>query len=300
MIPLLDLHSDTLLELYKNKFSIETSSLHISYENARPFSPYIQIGAVWSESSLSNNDSFLQYKSVVSYAKNQGIYFARSVSDIRDRCFILAIEDARLLDLDASRLDILYSDGVRILGLNWSGETVIGGAWDTNSSLSPFGKEAVAYATSMGMICDISHSNERASYEAIAIASKNGGTVIATHSNSYSICPHKRNISDKLFSELKGLGSLVGISLACEHLTNTKTAEIDDIIRHVDHFLCLGGEKTVALGCDFDGVSSLPRQISTIKNLDLLYCKLAEKYGEGTAKNIFFYNAYNFLSRSLK
>ena len=45
---------------------------------------------------------------------------------------ILAVEDARILENDLERLRVLHSYGVRILTLNWYGETCIGGAHNTN------------------------------------------------------------------------------------------------------------------------------------------------------------------------
>ncbi len=59
MIPLFDLHCDTLLELYNNQESIESNSLHISFDKCIGISPYVQIGAIWSCKHLSDEDAFI-------------------------------------------------------------------------------------------------------------------------------------------------------------------------------------------------------------------------------------------------
>ena len=109
MIPLFDLHCDTLLELYKKNEDISKNSLHISLDKAKKFSPYMQVFAIWSDSSLSNEESYQQYINVKSYALNQ-MTFSESKNDFKQSTYILAIEDARLLKGDITRLDTLYND----------------------------------------------------------------------------------------------------------------------------------------------------------------------------------------------
>ena len=297
-IPLFDLHCDTLLELYKTKQNINNNSLHISLNKAHSFSPYMQISAIWSEYSLSTEQAFENYTNVIRYAKNQ-IDFSNSFTNSKETCFILAVEDARLLNGKISRLDNLYQDGVRFLTLNWRDESIIGGAWNTNKGLTPFGKDTVKKCLDLGITVDISHSSERTSYEAIELCSAENKTLIASHSNSYTVCKHKRNLTDELFNELVKMRSLVGISLSCEHLTISGMASIPTILKHIYHYLSLGGENIIALGCDFDGVSSLPYGILSINDLTALYFEIEKEFGTIIAKKIFFDNAYGFMQRNL-
>ena len=124
MIRLFDLHCDTLLKLYYKNESFKENSLHISLNKSKGFSPYIQCMAIWSDSSLSDEEAFLNYKRVLSYAKQQEISFLKN--DIfKKSAFLLAVEDARILCNDLSRLDRLYQDGVRLLTLNCQGKRLI-------------------------------------------------------------------------------------------------------------------------------------------------------------------------------
>lgn len=299
MIPLFDLHCDTLLELYKNNEDIRENNLHISLNKAKKFSPYIQVCAIWSDASLSNDEAFKNYINVRSYALNTGISFTTGASKLKQNAFILSVEDARLLNGDISRVSSLYNDGVRLLTLNWQGTSIIGGAWDTSEGLTAFGKDVVKSCLELGIITDISHSSIKSSEEIYEICFSYNKPLIASHSNSFSICNHKRNLSDELFKKILLSKGLVGISLAKEHISYKNIVSSDDILEHIYHYLSLGGENVIALGCDFDGVSSLPCDINSINELDALYSKIVNAFGENIAKKIFFYNSYSFMLKNL-
>ena len=297
MIPLFDLHCDTLYEMYKRNESIFDNSLHISMKKAENFSPYIQICAIWGDSSLSNDEAYQNYLKIIDYTN---LKFTTKAQALKNHSYILSIEDARLLNGDLTRLDHLYKDGVRFLTLNWKGESIIGGGWDTTLPLTDFGKKTLFRCLELGIIPDISHSSTICTEEIINICEENNKVAIASHSNSLYICNHKRNLSDELFRRLVKQKSIVGISLASEHLNNDGKATLDDILKHIYHYLALGGENTICLGCDFDGVSSLPFGINSLKDLDKLYFEIEKSFGDDIAKKIFFKNAYRFMCKNLK
>ena len=296
MLPLFDLHCDTFSELYKTKQKFEKNSLHISLEKSSCFSPYVQICAIWSDYRYSDDTAFSQCLNNITYLKEQGFAICTKLSANRNNTFILSIEDARLLNGDLSRLDTLYNLGVRALTLNWKDKSCIGGGWNTNYSLSFFGKAVVKRASELGIIIDLSHSSPQVFYEALDLCKNYQKTPIASHSNSYSVCNHKRNLSDNQFIELSKISSLVGISLSPEHLGGTG---ICDIMKHIYHYLALGGERNVCLGCDFDGITSLPDGFKSIADLKLLYTSLEKEFGEQIAQNIFYNNAYSYFSKKL-
>ncbi len=299
MIPLFDLHCDTLSEMCKHNESFFDNNLHISINNAKQFSPYFQVCAIWSDSSLSDEDAYLNYIETVSFAKKQ-ISFITNCNEIKEKSFILAVEDARILNDNLSRLEKLYQDGVRILTLNWKGKSIIGGGWDTNFALTDFGKNVLIKCFELGIIPDISHSSVECCEEIFNLSKLYNKPVIASHSNSFSICNHKRNLCNEHFNILVQSNSILGISLASEHITNKKFAQIKDLMNHIYHFLSLGGENTICLGCDFDGVTSLPHEINSIKDLSKLYKEIDLSFGQRIANKIFFYNAFEFMSKNLK
>ena len=218
MIPLFDLHCDTLLSLYKEKYTLDSSPLHISNRKTSNFSPYTQVMAIWSDCRLSSKDAYNQYKNVIEYAKRLNINFARKFSDILSGGKILAIEDGRIIENDVSRLEEFKKDGVKIITLSWSGINQICGSWDTDAFLSEFGKSFVEKCFELSIIPDISHTSVEATKDIIELARKRNKTIIASHSNSYSVCRHGRNLRDDDFKAICELGGIVGISLAPQHL----------------------------------------------------------------------------------
>lgn len=300
MIPLFDLHCDTFLELYKNKYKFDDAPLHISLNKIKCFSPYIQICAIWSEKHLSNNDAFINYKNTLSYIKAQNLPLCKSACNFSSISFILAVEDARILDNKINRLDELLNDNVRILTLNWKGVSCVGGGWDTNVGLTPFGLNVVKNCFKKGIVVDLSHSSENVQNEVISLAQSFNVSPIFSHSNSFSICNHKRNITDVTFKKIAKLNGLVGISLFPEHLSINGNANTSVILNHIEHFLNLGGEKSICLGCDFDGISSLPIGFKSISDLPMLYALIEKYFSKEVANRIFFLNAYNFFIKNFK
>jgi membrane dipeptidase len=297
MIPLFDLHCDTLYELYLNNEFFDSCNLHISKDKAKNFAPYIQIFAIWSNSSLSNDDAYINFFNVLNHAKKNGFSFS-STPILRQNTSILSVEDARLLNGDIKRLDTLYSYGVKVLTLCWKDVSTIGGAWNTSVGLTSFGIDVIKRCFELGIIPDISHASIPSSENTIECAQEIKLPVIASHSNSYAICKHDRNLSDELFTKITKIGGLVGISLADEHIS-TNNASIKDILNHIYHFLSLGGDKTICLGCDFDGVSSLPSEISSINDLSKLFIEVEKSFGHDFAIKLFFKNAFKFFSKNL-
>lgn len=298
MIPLFDLHCDTLLSLYKEKYTLDSSTLHISNHKTSNFSPYTQVMAIWSDCRLSSEDAYKQYKNVVEYAKELNINFARKFTDMLNGGKILAIEDGRIIENDISRLEEFKNDGVKIITLSWSGENQLCGSWDTKSSLTAFGSEFIKKCFELSIIPDISHASVEATRNAIELARKRNKTIIASHSNSYSVCKHNRNLRDDAFLAICELGGIVGISLAPQHLEINGKATIKSILNHIYHYLSLGGENTVCLGCDFDGVSSLPDGINNISDLTKLYSEIKAEFGTEIADKIFYHNAYNYFKNN--
>ena len=297
MIPLFDLHCDTLLKVYSNDYSLYTSPLHISFDKCS-FSPYLQIMAIWTDDALSNADGYKQCLNIIEYVKNQGIIFSTTIDSSDYPTLFLSIEDLRIIEADISRIDQLWSLGVRLITPFWRDESVLGGAWNTNFGLSSLGKSALNHMLSLGIIPDISHASRSSTEGIFELCADTNVIPIASHSNSFSVCNHKRNLLDIHFEYLVRIGGVVGISLCPEHLSSDGYASISTILNHIYHYLSLGGEDNICLGCDFDGISSLPLGISNISDLSSLYRSICDEFGEIIAQKIFYNNAYSFFGRA--
>ncbi len=306
---LFDLHCDTALELYLQNQPLKDGSLHVSLDKARMYDTYIQTMACWSDKSLSDNDAYTQFLLVTDRLRDElaenHIPLIRDKSDLADvrhkqrRGVILAVEDARLLAGDLSRIQSLHDRGVRFMTLLWSGETCIGGAHDTGAPLTDFGRTVVETCFHCGIVPDLSHASRRVTEEVLTMAKAAHKPAVATHSNAFAVHAHTRNLTDSEFRAVAACGGIVGISLYPPHLTDGACA-ISDVIRHVKHFLSVGGEDTLALGCDFDGIEITPDSLSNLSCMGLLYEELCRSgISERVADKIFFENAYGFTAANI-
>lgn len=137
------------------------------------------------------------------------------------------------------------------------------------------------------IIIDVSHISPAGFWD---IVSNTGSPFVASHSNAYGICKHRRNLDDdqiRIIGERKGV---IGINFAPEFI-NTKKAEISDLIKHIDYIRDIAGLNTVVLGTDYDGIKNTPpclEDISKIKNLaEELYIK---NYSKKDVEKIFYEN----------
>ncbi len=293
-----DLHCDTPYELYKTKQNITSNELHISLNKCDNFSRYIQTAAIWSDFAKSNDECYTQFFDICNYFKKQAGYLIRYNSgQIRGSgrtSFVLAVEDARLLNGNLKRLDKLYNAGVRLMTLTWKDVSCIGGSWNTAVGLTDFGYRCVEKMFEVGIIPDISHGSKALLLDVCKIAKSVGKPFCATHSDSFSVCPHRRNLTDDDAKLIVSCGGIVGISMCPFHLAS-KNAKTEHIINHIDHYISVIGEDSVAFGCDFDGVASLPQGINDITSIKYVFSESCLKFGERISEKIFFNNAYNFL-----
>lgn len=293
-----DLHCDTALEIYRRKASLLSNELAISAEKAKLFDEYIQVFAIWSDKCLDNDSAYKQFFDVYDY-------FTKEMSAHGDRLSfitpVLAVEDARILNGDISRLRVLYNKGVRFLTLLWAGETCIGGAHDKTLGLTPFGKDVVRECIRLRIVPDVSHASQKATEDILEICTDMRYTAVASHSDSYTVFPHPRNISDRNFMKIKELGGLIGINLFCEHLGVTEEENsLYSIVSHIEHFLSLGGENTICFGCDFDGAVT-PKDFKDISCIPTLAEELSRlNYSNDLIEKIFYLNVKNFIFNIFK
>ncbi|UKI36229.1 MAG: dipeptidase [Clostridiales bacterium] len=70
-------------------------------------------------------------------------------------------------------------------------------------------------------------------------------------------------------------------------MNDTGVASSDDAVRHIEHFMALGGEDNIGIGADFDGIDSTPSDIPDCGFLYVLFDKLlALNYSEDIINKI--------------
>ena len=291
-LSLADLHCDTPFEMFKLRQSFETNSLSVSLDKTLCFEEYIQIAAVWSDKRLDNDTAYARFFEIAEY-------FQRDTENAEAH-LLLSLEDARILNNDIARLDCIYDAGAKVITLLWKGKSCIGGSYDTDTGLTAFGKAVTHRCAELGMIPDISHASIYSADDIFDICSEHI-PVIASHSDSYSVNPHPRNLTDAQFFQIKKCGGVVGINLCSEHLgISDRVTPMCSIMSHIEHYLSLGGEDTLCFGCDFDGAQT-PRGFEDISTLPRIAEEMERlNYSNELIDNIFFNNAQRFILKNIK
>ena len=218
-------------------------------------------------------------------------------------CALLSIEEGGILNQERERLNVLHERGVRLITLTWNYENCLGFPNSTDAGtmakgLKPFGKEIVEAMGAKGMIVDVSHLSDGGFYDVAGLLK---GPFVASHSNSRSLCPHPRNLTDDMLRILGEHGGLAGLNFCPRFLRPDQNAsEIDDMVRHIRHMVNEAGLEAVGLGSDLDGISG-DLEISNIRQIPLLERALKKSgFPESAIEKIFWKNALRLLRDTLR
>ncbi len=307
----IDFHCDTPKLLYENRASLFFERAMAGTTATAALRPYVQLAACFAPQVEGDDEAFLSVCGMLEHLKQciKAASDAVLVCDasslfraMRQSCtaYIPTVEDARILAGDPSRVDTLFSLGVRLITPVWRGKTVMGGAWDTEAGLSAFAKEALSQFLSLGGIPDVSHASRKAHTDILQLCREYGRAPLATHSNAYSVTPHPRNLTDEQIREIGACGGVIGLNLYPKFLTMNQSANMDDLAAHLRHIMNVGGSECVVLGSDFDGVDTLPQGISTAADLEGFAAYL-QKIGFSCRETdrFFFENGKRYLLKNL-
>lgn len=206
---------------------------------------------------------------------------------------LLSVEAADLLECEANRVAEAASWGVRLCNLTWNVPNAISGTncRESERGLSLRGRDFVRALEEHGIYADVSHLSDPGFWDLIRMARR---PVVASHSNSRAVCPHPRNLTDDMFRAIRDSGGVAGINLYRNFVG--PTGSVEELVAHVEHFLDLGGEKTLCLGGDLDGCEALAGGMEGIQDVPLLYDALkARGYDEALLEDIFWNNLLRLL-----
>ncbi len=296
-IPYFDAHCDTITKVLENGGSLLQNNFHLDLSRLSRYSPGAQFFAIWGG----------RYEEKVALLKSElkgRAVFCRSASDARAAAVegkiaaFLSVEGMEQLDCSVERLRRAYDeDGVVLVNLCWNKDNALAGsAMDSGSGLTEAGRNFVYAANELGVVLDMSHASERTFWDVLEVSSK---PPIASHSNSAAVCStFPRNLTDAQFEALVKAGGGAGINLCADFIA--PNADIDDVLRHVEHFLALGGEHSLFMGADLDGIDAAPRGIEGVQDMGKIYeALLRQNYSESLVRNIFYYNLMNILERAI-
>lgn len=210
----------------------------------------------------------------------------------------LTIENGSVLAGDLSRVKVLADEGVKAMTIVWNGENEIGSGHKTNHGLSDFGKSVIPKMEKHGIIVDTSHLNDVGFSDLLKVAKK---PFIATHSNAREVCGHKRNLTDDMIHEMVKRDCLIGLNYYIKFIKDDgQVGSLDDLYRHVAHFIELGAEKNLALGSDFDGADLLECLNTPMDASNLYQYFIEQGLSKEQAEGIMYKNAETFFRKNLQ
>lgn len=282
---LFDLHCDTATELFHRNLPFDNSVTQIN-RSVLQGHHVTQCFAVFFNDAVKNPLGMDFFRAVV-----QRIFPQLHQVGLTP---LITVEGAGVLATEPDWIHVLSAYGCTMAGLVWNGQNPLatGALTDDNAPLTPLGRQAVLELISRNIAVDVSHLSHRGTEEILTLTN---APIVASHSNAKALCNHPRNLSDEVAREIFSRGGLVGLNLYPEFLAQTD-AGIDDVLRHGEHFLSLGGENGLCLGCDLDGIDRLPRGMTGFSSLQDLYNACCNAFGTEISQNIFYQNASRFFA----
>lgn len=167
---------------------------------------------------------------------------------------------------------------VRMIALTWNFENEIGHPAKNGpeGGLKPFGLSLVREMNRKGVLCDVSHLNEAGFWDVIEHSTL---PPVASHSNARALCEHTRNLTEAQIRAVIEKKGYIGVNFYSAFLASGRAATLEDVYRHVDAILQLGGEDVVGFGSDFDGIDAWPEGLANPADFPALLNFLAARGG---------------------
>lgn len=156
---------------------------------------------------------------------------------------------------DTLELEELYRLGLRNILLVWNNPNKYGSGNKDDYGLTARGREFLLKAIDLGICIDMSHMNRKTFSDTIELikAEQQKGRkvkVIASHSNSYEICKHPRNLDDKQLRQLREVNGILGVVGYGNFVTNNDENLKKKYLEHVKRAVAIMGIDNVGISTD--------------------------------------------------
>ncbi|MCR4620606.1 MAG: dipeptidase [Clostridiales bacterium] len=173
-------------------------------------------------------------------------------------CGVISIEGGEALEGKLERLYEFYSiAGIRMIALTWNFENEIASPAKLGDKpgLKPFGFSLLKEMDKLKIYADVSHLNEAGFWD---VYNNMELPPIASHSNNKELCNVPRNLDRAQIKAIIERKGYIGINFYTAFLTDKPSSTFEDVYRHIDSIMELGGEDVLGFGSDFDGIDVWP------------------------------------------
>ena len=145
--------------------------------------------------------------------------------------------------------------------------------WSRDGGLTDAGRAYVAALNRRRILCDLAHAGSRTFWDTLAVHDREVPPIVS-HTGVRGVHQSWRNLDDPQIRAVAERGGVVGVMYHCGFLGG-RTAE--DVVRHLEHVVHVGGEDAAALGSDWDGLIVTPRDMPTVRELPVLVQRMLER-----------------------
>lgn len=231
----------------------------------------------------------------------QTLLWREQVADVRkfeNPWGLLTLEGVDGLEGNLFYLQLCYEMGIRIVGLtwnyaNWAADGVME---QRGAGLTEKGKALVGRCNQIGMLLDVSHLSEKGFWELTELSER---PFIASHSNSYEVCPHVRNLKEDQIRAIVARNGRVGLTFVPWFVKQAGEVHMEDLLPHIERICTLGGARHLMMGSDFDGISTYIHGLEHSGKYPQWIEVLLKHYDEHVVRGWMWDNAINYLHEQL-
>jgi membrane dipeptidase len=210
----------------------------------------------------------------------------------------------RLRELGAAYMTLTHSDNVP-----WADSAT---DQPQHGGLTPFGEEVIREMNRLGMLVDLSHVSPDTMRDVLRVTR---APILFSHSSARAIADHPRNVPDDvLLAVVRNQGivmvnfypgfvvpqsarRMTEMSEVLRRLRETNATEeeirkarsrlsaqnplvpgtVHDVVDHIDHIVRVAGIDCVGLGSDFDGISTVPKQLEDVSTYPVITQELLRR-----------------------
>lgn len=199
----------------------------------------------------------------------------------------------------------MYDLGVRHSSLTWNEENHLatGVAGPADRGLTELGKKFLDFMMEKNMIIDVSHLNVKSFFD---VTNYVNGLVIASHSNAYTLCNHRRNLRDEQLLKLKELGGYVGVVSARNFVSSSDDRKtVAGLVDHIEYIAKFIGIDHVMLGLDMmdylddfnDHNSNLDDLVTHADANNVVYEMRKRGFSEDDIEKVTYKNYFDLLKK---
>jgi membrane dipeptidase len=215
---------------------------------------------------------------------------------------LIGVEGGHSIDNSLGVLRMLHALGARYMtlthseNLDWADSATDA---PRHKGLTEFGEQVVREMNRLGMLVDISHVSADTMRHALKVSK---APVIASHSSAYALAEHPRNVPDDVLKRVAQNGGVIMVNFYPGFLTPEAararrqmfevarelrakypaekdfqaalrqwqrenpipTGSVHTVVDHIEHIIKVAGIDHVGLGSDFDGITSVPKQLEDV------------------------------------